>query len=739
MKLSLAFAACVSLISSSPTCAFTPNKGPSSITQPSALTNAKHVATARRKNTQLYLEIPPLPFSLPSLPTLPELPPLEPKAQADLLVYFFQSLISVGTPAVIYSLVAVLILKTAFGGRKEENGSRASRRQRTLRKEFGTTAVEELYDDLYGAEKPPSMVPPFLEALMGANKGPPAKGAALKNAGIPSQQYIKVERLNDKYDSYAFSIDTAIDSKASAAAKMRSMNFDRAMGKVVGLGSSALTASEKTRLLNAEQKFLKEAGRLTGALNVLQTVLVKEVIEKQMEIMKVGVGELDPITQGELNAANVTAIDADIVAANVTSNVTALSLTNGTSDKSFMEKVKGFPNKIMNKPEEMMQMQEFNQITELQNQLIKTELDFIAEITFTLGNERANAIRVAILGNSIDGVLGGNMYKNLSERPLSTLLSQVLPGNEDHAAVVGRKNLFVTTFPGDTTASQVKELREEVTAIVRSAKPGDEVLLVLESGGGTVTGYGLAAAQLKRFKDANLKLTICVEQVAASGGYMMCCIADHIVASPFAVLGSIGVISDQPNVYERLKKEGIEFQTVTAGKYKRTITPTKKVTQEDLDKSKEDVEAILKLFSGFVASNRPILDIENVATGETWFDQDALDRNLCDEIKTTDEVLGQFVDNGYDVYSIKYDPVKEMKPPSLLPSFKADGNNGIIRSMVRYVAKEVSSELMDMNSQASTDNVASKFRMEDPSNTAGRMQMKMDSDSEDLSQFFKNL
>mmetsp|Transcript_43138 Transcript_43138/g.51761 ORF Transcript_43138/g.51761 Transcript_43138/m.51761 type:complete len:722 (-) Transcript_43138:313-2478(-) len=721
MKLSLAFAACVSLISSSPTCAFTPNKGPSSITQPSALTNAKHVATARRKNTQLYLEIPPLPFSLPSLPTLPELPPLEPKAQADLLVYFFQSLISVGTPAVIYSLVAVLILKTAFGGRKEENGSRASRRQRTLRKEFGTTAVEELYDDLYGAEKPPSMVPPFLEALMGANKGPPAKGAALKNAGIPSQQYIKVERLNDKYDSYAFSIDTAIDSKASAAAKMRSMNFDRAMGKVVGLGSSALTASEKTRLLNAEQKFLKEAGRLTGALNVMQTVLVKEVIEKQMEIMKVEVGELDP----------TTAIDADIVAANTTS----LSLTSGTSDKSFLQKVKSIPNKIMKKS----QVQEFKLITQLQNQLIKTELDFIAEITFALGNERANAIRVAILGNSIDGVLGGNMYKNLSERPLSTLLSQVLPGNEDHAAVVGRKNLFVTTFPGDTTASQVKELREEVTAIVRSAKPGDEVLLVLESGGGTVTGYGLAAAQLKRFKDANLKLTICVEQVAASGGYMMCCIADHIVASPFAVLGSIGVISDQPNVYERLKKEGIEFQTVTAGKYKRTITPTKKVTQEDLDKSKEDVEAILKLFSGFVASNRPILDIENVATGETWFDQDALDRNLCDEIKTTDEVLGQFVDNGYDVYSIKYDPVKEMKPPSLLPSFKADGNNGIIRSMVRYVAKEVSSELMDMNSQASTDNVASKFRMEDPSNTAGRMQMKMDSDSEDLSQFFKNL
>ena len=130
-----------------------------------------------------------------------------------------------------------------------------------------------------------------------------------------------------------------------------------------------------------------------------------------------------------------------------------------------------------------------------------------------------------------------------------------------------------------------------------------------------------------------------MEQVAASGVYMMCCVADRIVASPFAVLGRIGTISDQLNVYERMKKEGVEFQTVNVGKYKRTIIPTKKVTKEDLDKSQEDVEAILKLFSGFVASNRPILDIENVATGNTWFDQDALDRNLCDKIKTTDEVL----------------------------------------------------------------------------------------------------
>lgn len=133
-------------------------------------------------------------------------------------------------------------------------------------------------------------------------------------------------------------------------------------------------------------------------------------------------------------------------------------------------------------------------------------------------------------------------------------------------------------------------------------------------------------------------------------------VADRIVASPFAVLGSIGVISDIPNVYDRLKKEGIEFQTVTAGKYKRTLTPTKKVTREDFEKSKKDVEEILVLFRDFVAQNRPQLDIENVATGETWFGTAALEKKLCDEIKTVDEVILEYIDRSFDVYEVKYEP-----------------------------------------------------------------------------------
>jgi ClpP class serine protease len=184
---------------------------------------------------------------------------------------------------------------------------------------------------------------------------------------------------------------------------------------------------------------------------------------------------------------------------------------------------------------------------------------------------------------------------------------------------------------------------------------------------------------------------------------MMCCTADRIVASPFAVLGSIGVISDVPNVYDRLQREGIEFQTITAGKYKRTITPTKKVTKEDLKKSTEDITEIFNLFKSFVASQRPQLDIENVATGDTWFGEDALARGLCDELATADDVLLDFVDKGYDLYEVAYDPTPEGVGLLSLPrgsSANVDrasdmiGWRGVLRSVVRGVVSGVKEEVM---------------------------------------------
>ena len=219
-----------------------------------------------------------------------------------------------------------------------------------------------------------------------------------------------------------------------------------------------------------------------------------------------------------------------------------------------------------------------------------------------------------------------------------------------------KRSVFVLTFDGDINASQVSRLREEITAVLLNADVSnhDEVMINIRSGGGTVTGYGLAAAQLERIRQAGLKLTVCVDEVAASGGYLMACVGSHIYSSPFAVLGSIGVVTTIPNFAERLKREGVEVADVTAGKYKRTMTPYKTPTEEDVAKVKSDVEDVLKLFKNFVAANRPVLQIEDIATGEVWFGKDALEKGLVDSIRTSDDVILDYIRSGADVYNVKY-------------------------------------------------------------------------------------
>merc|ERR1712086_654947 len=320
------------------------------------------------------------------------------------------------------------------------------------------------------------------------------------------------------------------------------------------------------------------------------------------------------------------------------------------------------------------------------------ELDFIQQVLAAVGPKRAIGLRNALLADiAVRGT--GSLLSSIEERPLSALLKTYT--DDTH-----QKSIFVMDFPGDVQASQLNELREEVTGVIRNAKPGDEALVVLQSGGGTVTGYGLAAGQLVRLKEKGLKLTICVEQVAASGGYMMSCVADRIVASPFAVIGSIGVISEIPNVYERLKEEGIKFQTVTAGKFKRTLTPTKKITKEDLEKSEEDIGEIFELFKGWVAQNRPSLNIDDVATGETWFGPAALEKGLCDEIKTVDDVLLDYISEGCNVYQVKYAPPQEIPTglAGLLASGDqrpnvAGGDNSIGRQAIRWIVRSFAEEV----------------------------------------------
>ena len=202
-----------------------------------------------------------------------------------------------------------------------------------------------------------------------------------------------------------------------------------------------------------------------------------------------------------------------------------------------------------------------------------------------------------------------------------------------------KPTVYVIDFDGDMKASALDQFREEITAVLTMATSDDEVVVRLESPGGMVHAYGLAASQLVRFKAAGIPLTICVDKVAASGGYMMACIADKLLSAPFAVLGSIGVVASIPNFNKVLKKNDVDYELLTAGEYKRTLTMFGENTEAGKNKFIEDLEETHELFKGFVNEYRPMLDIAEVATGETWYGQKALEKNLVDAISTSDEYL----------------------------------------------------------------------------------------------------
>lgn len=202
-----------------------------------------------------------------------------------------------------------------------------------------------------------------------------------------------------------------------------------------------------------------------------------------------------------------------------------------------------------------------------------------------------------------------------------------------------KPRLFIIRFEGDMHASEVENLRESITTILTIAKEMDEVLVIIESAGGIVHNYGLAASQLERIKAKKIKLTVAVDLIAASGGYMMACVADQILAAPFALLGSIGVLAEVPNFNGLLKKHNVEIEHHTAGEYKTTLTMLAKNTDKGRKKFQEEIQEVHDLFKEFVIINRPKLDINKIATGEAWYGVKALELDLVDVIKTSDDYI----------------------------------------------------------------------------------------------------
>jgi serine protease SohB len=281
-------------------------------------------------------------------------------------------------------------------------------------------------------------------------------------------------------------------------------------------------------------------------------------------------------------------------------------------------------------------------------------------------------IEVRHLNERFDSMKDKMQTAMLNKRDFKRMLKRRTAKGDHKSRKTAANKLFVINFHGDIRASAVASLREEITAILTIARPEDEVLLRLESSGGLMHAYGLAASQLLRLKDRQIPLTVAVDKIAASGGYMMACVADRIVGAPFAILGSIGVISQLPNFHRWLKENNIDFEQLAAGEYKRTLTLFGENTDSGRAKAREEVEDAHTLFKAFIKSHRSGIEIDRIATGEHWFGERALDLRLVDELRTSDDYL-LAASRTRDLYEVSYTRKKGFLARILQPTEQDKG------------------------------------------------------------------
>lgn len=244
------------------------------------------------------------------------------------------------------------------------------------------------------------------------------------------------------------------------------------------------------------------------------------------------------------------------------------------------------------------------------------------------------------------------------------------------------KRIFVIDFHGDPKASQVDSLRKVITAVLSIADAAkDEIIVRLESPGGIVHGYGLAASQLNRIRRAGVGLIICVDKVAASGGYMMACLGNRIIAAPFAIIGSVGVVVSLPNFHRLLTDNKVDYEMITAGEYKRTLSLFAENTDKGRKKVQEDVQEAHTLFKDFICEHRPELNVDAIATGEVWFGKQALEKGLIDEIRTSDEVISEASENA-KVFLVQFEIKKKISE-----RIGRSVENALDRTLLRWVRR----------------------------------------------------
>ena len=178
-----------------------------------------------------------------------------------------------------------------------------------------------------------------------------------------------------------------------------------------------------------------------------------------------------------------------------------------------------------------------------------------------------------------------------------------------------------------------------------------EVLVLLESPGGSASDFAIASQQLLRLRnEPGMQVTVCVDKVAASGGYMIACSSSpgRLFAAPFAVLGSIGVVGQNINIQKTLEGWGIRPMVFRAGKEKAPLGLLGDVTSKQMRTIQSMVDDTHTAFKRHVVLARPLLakKIDKVATGKVWLGASAMEAGLIDHIVTSDEYIGHRIQSG---------------------------------------------------------------------------------------------
>jgi serine protease SohB len=274
------------------------------------------------------------------------------------------------------------------------------------------------------------------------------------------------------------------------------------------------------------------------------------------------------------------------------------------------------------------------------------------------GDAKDREIKIKSLNERYDDLRDAMNAELVGKKEWKALRKERKKASKARRSEAPGKRVFVMNFKGDLRATAVKQLGREVDAVLTVARPQtDEAVVRIESGGGTVTGYGLAAAEILRLREHKIKVTASVDQVAASGGYMMACAADRLVAAPFAVVGSIGVVAAVPNLHRLLQKNEIEYEDITAGEYKRTVSVLGEITPAGREHFQSKLDTIHEAFKAHVAEHRPNADITHVANGDHWLAREAHGLGLVDEILAGDELLFRARDSAR-LYEVRWEARK---------------------------------------------------------------------------------